>query len=1144
GVAPTKGVVTKGEELASHNGTTPTYVSVGETAVDDYGRTLDKKDAAGNIATTRYVETGGLTTQMTTTNALKHVTVTTVEPGLGKPTAIVDANSKRTDLKYDALGRLTDVWLPNRSRTANQTPSIKYAYTLRTDKTLVVKTEKLKNDGTYRASYELLDGLTRTRQTQQQGPDGGWLIGDFFYTGTGQVAKTNEPYHVLGVPGDQPIVVPEGEADGQTSYLYDGAGRTTAEIFSVAGDERWRTTTRHEGDRTQVDPPRGATPTTTVTDARGNTTEVHQYHGAGPTGAADVSRYTYTPDGQLASMTDAADNVWRYTYNQLRQKTKDADPDRGETTYDYDRMGRVEYVTNANKQKLKYVYDAIGRKTQTWEIKQSGDAKLAEWSFDGLAKGVLHWSARYAGGQPYGVTYSNLDALYRPGKTSYSIPSGAGTELAKTYDFTKVYNLDETVQSLGSPAAGGLPAEAVVTTYDDLLRPTGLSSGAGTYVTNTSYGRTGHLMRLELSTGNGKKAVQNWTYERGTGRLLTAKLDRPHATTVDADARYDYDEAGNVLAIRDVPAGGTRDIQCFTYDHLRRLTEAWSTANGNEAPCAGGPEVTGVGGPAAYHQSWELDEAGNRTSETLHGLGGVADTVRTYRYPGGGSVRPHGVTAVEETGPGGSRTQKYRYDSAGNTDCRPSGTAVNDCATGAGSQTLTWDAEGKLAAAGTTGFLYDADGARLLRKEPNATTVYLPGMELRLDLTTRKVTGTRSYAFGERTVATRTSAGVSFLAADHHGTAQSSVDATTGGITWRRSTPYGGPRGTQPSAWPNERGFVGGIVDAAAGLVQLGARFYDAGTGRFISVDPLLDSADPQQWNGYGYANNSPVSMHDASGLRNDPYSTPDGNTNDDGNLPDNKKGGGGGNNSDNDNPYGSDAEERASTGDPERAKEQRKKRYKQIKDGKFDFEYLFSEIDIDIQCKGGALARAACNWTEDWAENSELDRRVLEALDRIDESRTLNGNEFGFNKDDDFKVAFELAWNKMHVESRGDGRNKAPWEDFPAVGAKDNKGFDAYVDGVRSEFKYVRANTRTAIYDAFQKGRRQHATNLFIRVEGVDTQSVNAGMQNHIRSNTRNELQKIAVWGTTSSGKHWSAELQDISKNINCKGVDRFSCD
>src|SRR4029453_587736 len=35
-----------------------------------------------------------------------------------------------------------------------------------------------------------------------------------------------------------------------------------------------------------------------------------------------------------------------------------------------------------------------------------------------------------------------------------------------------------------------------------------------------------------------------------------------------------------------------------------------------------------------------------------------------------------------------------------------------------------------------------------------------------------------------------------------------------------------------------------------------------------ISVDPVQDLNDPQQWNGYSYANNSPVTGSDPDGLR------------------------------------------------------------------------------------------------------------------------------------------------------------------------------------------------------------------------------------------------------------------------------------
>ena len=116
-----------------------------------------------------------------------------------------------------------------------------------------------------------------------------------------------------------------------------------------------------------------------------------------------------------------------------------------------------------------------------------------------------------------------------------------------------------------------------------------------------------------------------------------------------------------------------------------------------------------------------------------------------------------------------------------------------------------------------------------------------------------------------RLVASRTPAGLTWLYTDHQGTQHTTVNAATQAVTTRRQTPYGEPRGTSP-AWPNGKGFVGGDNDPT-GLTHLGAREYDASLGRFISVDPVQDLGDPQQWNGYAYANNSPISMSDPTGM-------------------------------------------------------------------------------------------------------------------------------------------------------------------------------------------------------------------------------------------------------------------------------------
>ncbi|GGN65066.1 hypothetical protein GCM10010112_25970 [Actinoplanes lobatus] len=861
GVAPTKGDGTRSEALETDNGTTTTYLAT-NTVVDGFGRPTKVTDPMGYVTDTAYTDVDGFNVQVKETNALTQSTTTEYSPAYGQKLAVTDANLKRTDLEYDGLGRLTKAWLPTRPKSAGNTPELKYTYTVRTDKPVTTKTETIRNDGTYKVSYQLFDGFLRDRQTQSEGPSGGWMLTDTLYTSTGQKAQTNNTYFATGTPGDKVIIVPEGSVNGQIKYLYDGVNREIAEITAVAGDEKWRETTRYHGDRTDVIPPAGGTPTTTVVDAKGQTTALYQYKGKTASGEADITGYTYTADGQQETVTGPDKAVWRFEYYQNGRKKKNIDPDAGELTFYYDKNGNATSTVDSRTITVSSVYDKLDRKTETWQGAPNTGTKLAAWVYDSYYKGQLTGTARYVNGKTYAISYPQRDAQYRPLKTSYSIPSDAGTELAKVYDFSTTYNIDGTTQTVGMPAAGDLAGESVTIGYDTLQRPTTLT-GATSYVTASNYANTGELLQATLQTGTtGKKVWQTYTYERGTNRLTAIRLDRQNAPIVDMDAHYNYDAAGNVLSIADTPAGTTADIQCFTYDNLRRLTEAWSTASTATDPCANGDvAASGVGGSAPYHQKWFLYASGDRKSETTYSTTGGPETTRTYQYPPAGQPQPHTLRQVDETTGTATKTYTYTPDSTGNTQTLDR----------AGQQqSLTWDAEGHLATSTrdgkTTSYVYDADGNRLVSKEPAATTLYLDGMEIRLNLTSRQVNATRFYEFSDRMIAVRTGAGVNFQTADAHGTTAASVDAMTGAINWRRTTPYGEARGAQPATWPDRKGFVGGTIDDITGFTHLGAREYDPTIGRFISLDPEFDSSDPQSLSGYLYSNNSPLTFTDPTG--------------------------------------------------------------------------------------------------------------------------------------------------------------------------------------------------------------------------------------------------------------------------------------
>jgi RHS repeat-associated protein len=96
------------------------------------------------------------------------------------------------------------------------------------------------------------------------------------------------------------------------------------------------------------------------------------------------------------------------------------------------------------------------------------------------------------------------------------------------------------------------------------------------------------------------------------------------------------------------------------------------------------------------------------------------------------------------------------------------------------------------------------------------------------------------------------------------------VDATTQAVTRRYTKPFGETRGAAPSAWPDDKGFLGKPTDADTGLTHIGTREYDPATGRFLPVDPVLAPDDHESLNGYAYANNTPVTLADPTGLRPD----------------------------------------------------------------------------------------------------------------------------------------------------------------------------------------------------------------------------------------------------------------------------------
>lgn len=898
GTPASKGDTTAAAVLKKYDGTTAVYLETGATH-DSYGRVLTSTDLTADVTVTtagvvtrtarsdgrttttaRTPATGFPTTVVTTTPPVTagspdtaHTSTTTHALLRGLPLSQTDTNGKVTSFAYDALGRSTKVWLPD--RLTGQTPTFEFNYTIAEDKPVAVGTKTIGNNGTQSTSYVLYDGFLRTRQTQAPGPDGGRLLADTHYDERGLVGREFATYYTEGAPSAD-LRKPEEalSVETQNRYTYDGLGRQT-EFRQIAGNGDGGavlgvTQSIYGGDRTTVIPPVGGVVTTMLNDVRGRTTELRQHHTRSATASFDTTRYAYTPRGELAELTDPAGNSWTYEYDLLGRQTKAVDPDKGTSRSVYDDRGQLTTSEDSRPDTpaLWHGYDNLGRQTQLREGSFTG-ALRAEWIYDTIsgAKGHLAKSIRYSDGNAYSAEVVAYDRLYRPLRTSVTIPSSEGA-LQGTYLSATSYSVSGTVQAIGYPKAGALAAASVAYTYEDrTLRPIALSSSQGLSA-KTSYSLTGKPRKYELSKSGSKTIEATNTYEWGTQRLSTFRVDRQDIAGVDQHNTYRYDQAGNVLSVSDASRSGT-DTQCFAYDGLRRLTEAWTQST---SACADKPGSV-LGGPAPYWHSYSYDKVGNRQTETLHDTTGstTQDTERTYAYSGAGNPQPHTLTSVTTAGPTGTSRDTYTYDESGNTLTRR---------LGGDTQGLTWDVEGHLAkvterveggSAKVTEYLYDTGGNRLIGRSPTATILYLGDTEITLAKGSNTPKATRYYSLGGGHQAVQQNDGsVSITLADHHGTAQLSIDTATDQLTQRRTLPFGGIRGTEPTKWPGTKGFVGGTDDTkTTGLTHLGAREYDPSTGRFISVDPILNTADPLSLNGYSYGNNNPLTISDPTGLIN-----------------------------------------------------------------------------------------------------------------------------------------------------------------------------------------------------------------------------------------------------------------------------------
>ncbi|MEU2549914.1 polymorphic toxin-type HINT domain-containing protein [Streptomyces roseolus] len=914
GDTPTKGLVTGVHEL---NAAGTAHAITTTNTYDPLGRIRTVTKPLTGKTETQYTpgDTGGAVTTVKTINPLGHATTTAYDPGRALPLTVTDPNGRITRTQYDALGRVTSGWSPSRS-TGTQTPNVKISYqpasaTPTETRPAATTVETIKDDGTYTKQIALYDGLLRQVQTQSEAHGPGRIVSDTKYDDHGLVREQTSAYLAQGQPIPElfkvtsPTLIPS-----RTLTFYDGLERPVSQETLRVTKLTYITTTLYGDTSVTVNPGGSTDPvTSTYTDALGRVVKINHHTGSGKVRS---TTYGYDKRGNRDIVKDPAGNAWTYAFDARGRQTVATDPDTGTTQTTYDDADRPTIVTDAQGKSTFTVYDALGRVTSVHEDSLLTDP-VKKYTYDrtGLL-GLPYESIRHTTTGDYVNRVTGYDTEYRPTGRETVIPSNAMTTgLSGTYAYAYTYTPTGKPLATTLPAKGGLAAEKVITRYDEDGLPES-TSGINWYTSDATYSPYGQVLRSVSSAQPYRVWTTNFIDDH-SGRLIRTVTDRekagPHRVS---DTGYSYDDSGSITSVarQDAVTATTTvwDNQCFTYDVMGQLINAWTSklipngsgtgckaANGTawghrtDAASSTGPIAEASAGatdtPAglantapdattfstdtnSYHQAFTYDWIGNRVTAMDRTPAGTTTYTSTYN-----TTQPHTLASVAST-PTGKETS-YTYNPTGTTKTRNLPGTTPD-------QTLQWTAEHKLASntVGTTKttYVYDADGNRILEHTPNTgSTLYLGETELTTDTVGLITRASRAYAHPGAPTVVRTTTNQSatghslnVLLTDHLGTAHTTVEAGgTQPVTRRAFKPYGEPRGPKPANWPNKRTYLGvGIDDTLSGLTHIGAREYDPTTGRFLSADPLIDITDPLQMNGYTYANGSPITKSDPTGLR------------------------------------------------------------------------------------------------------------------------------------------------------------------------------------------------------------------------------------------------------------------------------------
>jgi len=833
---------------------------------DDKGNRISETDAAGNVTTFAYdannQETSrswtrmvnGVAKTVTTsrkldadgrvleeTDALGFTTKTEYNAG-GQATATVDVNGRRTSYEYDPRGKPAKTSYPDGSSesTTYDAEGNKASATDRGGRT---------------TQYEY-DALNRPSKTIY--PDGSTAVTE--YDAVGRVTATVDALGNRVVNG------------------YDAAGRL--ETVTGADQKVTRFGYDENGNRTSV------------TDANLKTTK-YQYD--------ELNRLVMTtaPDGKTAT------TVW----NLDGSKQSETDYALHTISYGYDAVGRLKTVTQTDEAKLQntvYDYDNLGNKIRQTDA----EGHATQWSYD-AANHVTARTLPFGQSESFGYDAAgNLNGKtdFAGQRTTFGMDGAGRPNLVLRPDGTTIvtaYTASGQVESVtvsgGSGLQSGLQSGKTSYRYDAQDRLIRQSNPDGSFLAY-GYDANGNIKERSTAAGtvlygydaNGRLAgvtdidgkTTSYTYD-ATGKPATVAL--PNGVT----AVYGYDSNGRLQQLLHQRADGgivTGVRYTLAADGRREGVDEFDALSTQAANVVANParrsayqydstgrlkqeKVSDRAGTVTRTTDYTYDKVGNRAGKTEATAAGIETTLYGY------DVNDRLLRETRTTTTGSQVLTAYAWDANGNLKSK---------IVGASATFYGWNVDNRLVevrkgqsdatALTVARYVYDMNGNRVSKTEPgqggaaDKVTSYLVDATFSYAQTVQEssVQGGPAaplrYVWGSGLIAQNKGGQSSYYNNDGLGSVKAVTDATGNATDSYVYDAFGGVE-RHTGAMANPYRYTGEYFDDVVGLQYNRARWYDAGIGRFVSMDRFGGvSRVPVSLNKYIYASSNPVNHIDPSG--------------------------------------------------------------------------------------------------------------------------------------------------------------------------------------------------------------------------------------------------------------------------------------